>query len=216
MWKQIEKTLKITEITPYAKNIKKHSDEQIEQIAWSIEQFWYIQPICVDSDNTIVIGHWRFEAVKYLWWKEVKVIELSWFKEEDIRALRIADNKMNESPYDFSNLSSELKELSALFDVKTLWFTDMELANLWILMETKKTAQEAEDSLDSFSLDLDDIGEAMERQSVPSEIMGSQNQKKPITFFCDNEEYEILYPIFATTKKWEANTQLLIEMVKKI
>jgi len=216
MWKQIEKKLKVSEIIPYGKNIKKHSDEQIEQIAWSITQFGYIQPICVDSNNTIVIGHGRFEAIKYLWWKEVEVIVLEWFPDEDIRALRIADNKMNESPYDFSNLSSELKELSKLFDIKTLWFTDMELANLWILMETKKSTQEATDIMDSFDLDIDDIDEAMERQSIPTDIMGGQNQKKPITFFCSNEEYEVLYPIFATTKKWEANTQLLLEMVKRI
>ncbi len=205
------KQAKITDIIPYEKNIKRHSDDQIKQIAGSITEFGYIQPIVVDENNVIVIGHGRYEALKSLWKKEVDVIKLTGVSPEKIRALRIADNKMNESPYDFSNLQSELKELSWLMDLTELWFTSFELSNYWIENLELKT-----DSTDYFE-DTETYWEKEEKTAfqIPWEILGNQAWKRPITFFCTSEEYEVLYPIFATSRKWEANTQLLLEYIQK-
>lgn len=208
------KQLNISEIKPYEKNIKRHSEDQIKQIAGSITEFWYIQPVVVDENNVIVIWHGRFEALKSLWKDKVDVIQLKWVSPEKIRALRIADNKMNESPYDFSNLQSELKELFKFdIDLTDLWFTEFELSNFWISL-----APIEEIKVDSY---FDNKEEYWEKEQVkpafelPSEIMWNQNSKKPITFFCTPEEYDILYPIFATSRKWEANTQLLLEYINK-
>jgi len=66
--------LAITDIKPYSKNAKKHPKRQIEQIAASIKEFGFNQPIVVDKDNTLIVGHGRVEAAKLLGLKEVPAI----------------------------------------------------------------------------------------------------------------------------------------------
>lgn len=104
------------EIKPYTKNAKKHPKKQIEQIANSIKEFGMNQPIVVDKQGVIIVGHGRYEASKLLGIEpEIKVVDLT---EEQAKAYRLADNKLNESEWDMGLAIEELKGLSEeLFDL---------------------------------------------------------------------------------------------------
>lgn len=103
------------EIKPYSKNAKKHPKKQIQQIAASIKRFGFNQPIVVDKEGVIIVGHGRFEAALQLGMtmeeilKHVKVIDLT---EEEAKAYRLADNKLNESEWEMDLVIEELKGLS--------------------------------------------------------------------------------------------------------
>lgn len=112
------------ELTPYEHNAKTHPERQVEQIANSIREFGFRQPIVVDGDNIVVIGHGRLLAAKLLGLDEVPVVRADDLSEAQIRALRLADNKTNESEWDFSELEAELAELELEFDMTDFGFTD--------------------------------------------------------------------------------------------
>lgn len=102
---------KISEITPYEKNTKKHDKTQIENVAESIKQYGFVQPVVIDKDGVIVIGHCRVLAAKKLGMKEVPCVCVDDLTPEQVKALRIVDNKTNESEWDFDLLSDELLDL---------------------------------------------------------------------------------------------------------
>lgn len=100
-------------ITPYSKNAKKHPKKQIEQVAKSIKEFGMNQPIVVDKQGVIIVGHGRYEALKSLGMEikpeYIKVVDLT---DEQANAYRLADNKLNESEWDMNLVIEELKGLS--------------------------------------------------------------------------------------------------------
>lgn len=102
---------KLADIVPYANNTKKHDETQIKNVAESIKKYGWVQPIVIDNDGTIVIGHCRALAAERLGIEEVPCVVVSDLTEEEINALRIVDNKTNESPWDFDLLSAELTEI---------------------------------------------------------------------------------------------------------
>lgn len=102
---------KLADIVPYANNTKKHDETQIKNVAESIKKYGWVQPIVIDDDGTIVIGHCRALAAEKLGMEEVPCVVVSDLTEEEINALRIVDNKTNESPWDFDLLSAELPEI---------------------------------------------------------------------------------------------------------
>lgn len=114
------------ELTPYAKNAKQHPDEQVEHIANSIREFGFRQPIVVDADNVVVIGHGRLLAAQELGLDEVPCVRADDLSEAQIRALRLADNKTNESEWDLSALENELAELVLDFDMSDFGFDNFE------------------------------------------------------------------------------------------
>lgn len=105
------KNVKIGVLKPYERNNKKHPQEQVDLVAESIKQYGFVQPIVCDKDNVVVIGHCRLLAAKKLKLKEVPVVYVEDLTDEQVRKLRILDNKTNESPWDFDNLQLELDEL---------------------------------------------------------------------------------------------------------
>ena len=102
----------LAELTPYAKNAKKHDSTQIANVAESIRQFGFVQPIVIDQNGVIVIGHCRALAAKKLGMKEVPCVCVDDLTPEQVNALRIVDNKSNESPWDFDILADELADIS--------------------------------------------------------------------------------------------------------
>lgn len=102
---------KLADIVPYANNTKKHDETQIKNVAESIKKYGWVQPIVIDDDGTIVIGHCRALAAEKLGMEEVPCVVVSDLTEDEINALRIVDNKTNESPWDFDLLSAELPEI---------------------------------------------------------------------------------------------------------
>ena len=104
-------TIAVNEIKPYEKNAKKHPEEQVEHIANSIKEFGWQQPLVVDKDNVLVIGHGRLLAAKKLGMTEVPCVRAYDLTEAQIKALRLADNKTNESEWDFGLLDGELDDI---------------------------------------------------------------------------------------------------------
>lgn len=101
----------LAELTPYAGNAKKHDSTQIANVAESIRQFGFVQPIVIDRNGVIVIGHCRALAAKQLGMNEVPCVCVDDLTPEQVNALRIVDNKSNESPWDFNILPDELAEI---------------------------------------------------------------------------------------------------------
>lgn len=102
---------KVSELTPYAQNTKKHDQKQINNVANSIRRFGWQQPIVIDENGVVVIGHCRLLAAKKLKQNEVPCTVASGLTEEEVRELRIVDNKTNESLWDMEMLEVELPEL---------------------------------------------------------------------------------------------------------
>ena len=100
----------IDTIRPYDKNAKKHPAKQIKQVAASIKEFGFNQPIVLDKEGVIIVGHGRYEAAKLLELQEVPVLE-TLLTEQQAKSYRLADNKLNESEWDMSLVIEELKEL---------------------------------------------------------------------------------------------------------
>lgn len=98
-------------LKPYEKNAKKHPKKQIEQVAASIKEFGFNQPIVVDKNNVVIVGHGRLEAAKLLGLTDVPVTVVD-LTEEQAKSYRLADNKLNESEWDMGLVIEELKELS--------------------------------------------------------------------------------------------------------
>ena len=98
-------------IRPYAANAKKHDATQVASVAESIRQYGFVQPIVIDKDGVIVIGHCRALAAKKLGMKEVPCICVDDLTPEQVKALRVIDNKTNESPWDMDLLAAELPEI---------------------------------------------------------------------------------------------------------
>ena len=103
---------KVSELTPYGLNAKKHDDKQVANVANSIKRFGWQQPIVIDEQGVVVIGHCRLMAAKKLGLKEVPVTVASGLTEDEIKELRIADNKTTESPWDLGLLAEDITGLN--------------------------------------------------------------------------------------------------------
>jgi len=123
---------KVTELIPYVKNSRTHSDEQVAQIAASIKEFGWTNPILIDGDNGIIAGHGRLLAARKLGHKEVPTIELKDLTETQKKAYIIADNRLAlNAGWDNEMLTIELNDLLADgFALDILGFDPKEIAAL--------------------------------------------------------------------------------------
>ena len=103
--------MKVKDLKPYEKNAKKHDKTQIANVAESIKRFGFAQPLVVDKDNVLIIGHCRLLAAKQLKLREVPVVRMDDLTEEQVKQLRLLDNKLNESDWDIELLQAEVGEL---------------------------------------------------------------------------------------------------------
>lgn len=113
--------LEVSKLIPYDFNNKEHDKEQVNMIANSIKEFGFNQPLVVDANNIVVVGHWRLLAAKELWLEKVPCVKLEDLSDEQIKKYRILDNKLNESDWAELNLR---KDLDMLEDMN---FGDLEL-----------------------------------------------------------------------------------------
>lgn len=105
---QIEE-LSLTAIKPYERNPRKN-EAAVKSVAESIKQFGFQQPIVVDKDNVIVVGHTRYKAAQYLGLQKVPCVRADMLTAEQVKAYRILDNKLNElATWNFEALGKELK-----------------------------------------------------------------------------------------------------------
>ena len=129
---------KIRELKPYKKNAKKHPKEQVERIANSIKEFGFTQPVIIDKNNCVVAGHGRILGAKKVGLKEVPTICLEELTEEQIRAYRLVDNKLNESDWDFSLLDEEIQELLEQDIDMSLFGFDVDLTDEELELEMER------------------------------------------------------------------------------
>lgn len=130
---QIEQRL-VAELIPYVSNSRTHSDAQVAQIAASIKEFGWTNPILIDGDNTIIAGHGRLLAARKLGMEEVPAIILDHLTKAQQRALVIADNQLAlNAGWDFELLENEIRALDDdEFDLALLGFDGGELKKCWL------------------------------------------------------------------------------------
>lgn len=121
-----------SDLIPYARNSRTHSAEQVAQIAASIKEFGFTNPVLVDEDGGIIAGHGRVQAAQKLKLAEVPTITLTGLTEAQKRAYVIADNRLAlNAGWDDELLSVELDELRDVgFDLSLIGFTQQELNDL--------------------------------------------------------------------------------------
>lgn len=126
------KKVEVEKLIPYVRNSRTHSDAQVAQIAASIKEFGWTNPILVDGENGIIAGHGRLLAARKLGAKDVPVIELAHLTESQKRAYVIADNQLAmNAGWDTAMLTLELSDLKeSEFDLDLIGFDANELEKL--------------------------------------------------------------------------------------
>lgn len=119
----------VKDLQPYESNSRTHSAEQVQQIARSIEEFGFTNPVLIDQDGGIIAGHGRVEAAKQVSMDLVPCIRLSHLSEAQKRAYVIADNKLAlNAGWDERLLKQEIEALRELdFDIDLLGFDASEI-----------------------------------------------------------------------------------------
>ena len=123
-------TVPTDSITPYANNSRTHSNDQIRQIAASIEEFGFTNPI-LTHEGTVVAGHGRLEAAKLLGLETVPTVDLGHLSPTQMRAYVIADNQLAQaSEWDMIRLHEELSDLVNEIDLSIIGFSEDELEHI--------------------------------------------------------------------------------------
>lgn len=137
----------VTRLVPYERNARTHSPEQVAQIAASIREFGFTNPILVDSSDGIIAGHGRLAAACQLGMNQVPVIVLDYLTEAQRRAYVIADNKLAlNAGWNETLLQVELADLGEMdFDLSLIGFSDDELAQLMPEVERLEAMPELAD-----------------------------------------------------------------------
>lgn len=115
----------IKALKPYKLNAKKHPMSQIEGLAESIKRFGFTQPVVLDRKGTIIIGHGRVEAAKKVGLKQVPCVVLSTLTSDEIRALRLIDNRIAETGWNEEILMEDLKALEFDFEPFSIDFNEI-------------------------------------------------------------------------------------------
>lgn len=118
--------LPVEALKPYENNAKTHPAAQVERIALSIQQFGFRQNLVIDKDNCVIIGHGRLLAAKQLGLDTVPCVRVEDLTEQQIKALRLADNKVAESEWDTGLLDIELAGISDI-DMAQFGFLDIDV-----------------------------------------------------------------------------------------
>ena len=143
------------DLIPYANNSRTHSDEQVNQIASSINEFGFTNPILIDARGNIIAGHGRVMAANKLGLEQVPTIELKGLTKAQIKAYVIADNQLAlNAGWDLNVLKLELENLKEVeFDIDLLGFDSGFIDNLFEFVDYSDKNKE---------LDMDDFDDWME------------------------------------------------------
>lgn len=155
--------LPIDDLRAYARNARTHSEEQVQQIARSITEYGFTNPVLIDENNEIIAGHGRTAAACILGLDEVPAIRLTGLSEVQKRSLRIADNQLAlNAGWDDDLLRIELEEIQALdFDLSLVGFSLEELDD--ILTRPAPADPEDADEYENYS----ESGSLVKRYGVP-------------------------------------------------
>ena len=212
------RTVEIEELIPYVNNPKKHPEEQVSKIASSIKKFGFKVPMLITEDFEIIAGHGRYKAANKLGLEEVPCIVADDLSEAEIKAFRLADNKVSESDWEADMLAVEMEEIDEMdFDLDMTGFEPDEVDMIF---------EGDEDTFDEYvnkNLDENEKRAIRESQSedLPDiDIEGKEEGLRyPITFWFEEEaERDRVKEKFMTDDMgWEEgaepNTFVLKELV---
>lgn len=158
--------IKTSKLLPYVNNARTHSESQVAQIAASIKEFGFNNPVLIDAEGTIIAGHGRVEAARVLELESVPCIRLGHLSEHQKKAYIIADNKLAlNASWDEGLLALELKELQEFgIDAELLGFTNYEVATLGEAEEENKVDQEQPKDV-NFTIQFNIVFDHEEQQS---------------------------------------------------
>ena len=143
----------IATLLPYQSNPKAHPPEQITKIAASISEYGFLVPLVIDNESVIIAGHGRYRAAKLLGLKEVPTVSAGNLTAAQIRAFRIADNKVAESDWLDEALQAELRELhNAGYDIGLTGFTLEEITGPDDDLEKQIMAEQEPPPVDNTSI----------------------------------------------------------------
>jgi hypothetical protein len=169
-------TAQTEELIPYANNPKEHPEEQVDNIAASINEYGFVQPLVVDEDNTVIIGHGRLKAAKKLGLDQVPIIRAEHLSKGQIKALRIADNKVAESEWDYERLTAEFEQFDDVDTEADMTFFDED---------------EREEIFDRFEQpDDDEWADYFEEENEDDD--DDEEDKKHVTFVLDETHHDLL------------------------
>jgi hypothetical protein len=115
-------------LKPYPNNPKEHPEEQIDKLVGSITEYGFVQPLVVNDEGQVIIGHGRLKAAKRIGMDEVPVIEASHLTNAQQKALRLADNRIAETGWDMEKLGTEFEGLDEMdFDLDFTGFDESEI-----------------------------------------------------------------------------------------
>jgi DNA modification methylase len=138
----------VSELTAYGRKLRKHSDKQLVKLQASIREFGFNNPVLIDESNTIVAGHARVEAARALGLAEVPTICISHLSAAEVKAFRLADNKLGElATWDTEALVLEIEEIIALDEVP-VDLLGWETAEIDLLFEVPKATTDEADPAD--------------------------------------------------------------------
>ena len=145
------KIIDIDKLYPYTNNPKEHPPEQINKIASSIKNFGFTVPIIIDHQNEIIAGHGRYKAAQKLELDKIPCIIRDDLNEAQVKALRLADNKVTESEWNEELLALELEDLDLQdFDLELTGFENEEIEELFDSeLESEEDNFNLEDELDN-------------------------------------------------------------------
>lgn len=124
-------SIKTSDLIPYARNARTHSAEQVAQIAASIKEFGFINPVIIDKDNGIIAGHGRVMAARKLGMAEVPCVEVAHLTEAQKKAYILADNQLAmNAGWDREMLRLEIEDLSLCFNLDAIGFSKHEIDGL--------------------------------------------------------------------------------------
>lgn len=178
--------LATTDLIPYVNNARSHSDQQVAQVAASIKEFGFNNPILIDEHNGVIAGHGRLAAAQKLNMNTVPTILLEGLSEAQRKAYVIADNKLTEnSRWDFDLLSLEIEQLKDLdFDVALLGFSEVELDGI----SGEEMDMSVLDELDDEEVDVFE-GDVKRAIQIEFESEHYEQAQELIKFWRENEAY---------------------------
>lgn len=145
---EVEET-PLEQIKPYEGNPRRITQRAINAVAYSLEKYGWRQPIVVDRDHVIIVGHTRFAAAQKLGW-ETAPVHVSQMSDEDAKAYRLVDNRAAEySTWDEDKLALEAREFPTEMVDDLFPDLDLEVENLEAISVTNEDVEKAEEKISS-------------------------------------------------------------------
>lgn len=196
--------IKIDDLIPYEKNPRKN-DKAVEYVAKSIETFGFKVPLVIDKNNVVVCGHTRLKAVKKLGWEKVPCIIADDLNDEQIKAFRLADNKVAEqAEWEWDLLDGEINDILNL-DMGDFGFVFEEAEDVADLKPKKNERLRTDEAYNLPYVDLErtegfyQMPTINKETHIPNGLMGfnyaltSQDYSKGIHFYVDDYQFERIW-----------------------